>query len=176
MFQSLLAKWDDPFGSSIAGDVIGPECLIRTSMIMRIPRFNITNMGWVVVLCLAAFFALKAIQLFWSFRQLERNAQKRITGNELQAWATNLLQASATSGYVSVSNLGTNFPQQLLGVYHQPPSIFVHCGESNSPGWVSIMWGGGVIGLSGFCIGPTNYVGNGHRWQDGVYFLDGKAE
>jgi hypothetical protein len=141
---------------------------------MRFPRVSVTNLGWVVVVCLAALFVLPVPWRVWQLKHIEGKARNQITGAELQAWATNLLASEPAGGYVSYSKLGTNFPEQLRGMYHQPPTVYVRSGESNSAGYVSVMWGSGVLGLVGFQIGATNFVSSGHRWQDGVYFLDAK--
>jgi hypothetical protein len=77
---------------------------------------------------------------------LERNAKRATTGTELQAWATGLLAAAPTNTAPRVSELGTNFPAQLLGLYHRPPYIQIQVAETNSPGSVYLMWGGGMIG------------------------------
>jgi len=105
---------------------------------------------------------------------LEQSARRAISGTELQHWAVGLLAVKPDGGYVSLSELGTNCPEQIRSIYHQPPMVSVHSSNSNSPGWVSVMWGGGMMGLSGFQVGPTNFVGSGHRWQEGVYFLNAK--
>lgn len=39
---------------------------------MRVPRVTITNIGWVVVICLAALLVLPTLSVFWSFQRLER--------------------------------------------------------------------------------------------------------
>ena len=114
--------------------------------------------------------------LIWSFDHLEQHAKRRITGLELQLWATNLI-AHHSAGLVKVSELGTNFPQQLLGLYHRPPDIMIYEPLTNDlgqiqPAFVTLFWGCGMIGHCGFEIGPTNF--SGYRatkaWQGGVYF------
>jgi hypothetical protein len=111
------------------------------------------------------------IRLVRSFDNLERNAKRVITGAQLQQWATNLLAVTPTNSYLKVSQLGTNFPSQLLGLYRRPPYISIH--DDLSPSCVYLMWGGGLIGHCGFEIGPTNFVSrrrNAREWQPGVYF------
>ena len=96
-----------------------------------------------------------------------------ITPTQLQTWAVQLLAISHTNTAPKVSELGTNFPSQLLGFYHQPPYIQIQEALTNSPGSVLLAWGGGLIGHCGFEIGPTNFVSyRDHKraWQSGVYF------
>ena len=112
-------------------------------------------------------------RLFRSFDNLERNAKHVITGTQLQAWATDLLTTWPTNATPRVSQMGTNFPAQLLGLYHNPPYIQIQQADTNSPASVYLMWGGGMIGHCGFEIGPTNFVSyrsNARAWQPGVYF------
>ncbi len=110
---------------------------------------------------------------FRSFDNLERNAKRVVTGAQLQAWATGLLAASPTDTTPRVSQLGTNFPAQLLGLYRNPPYIQIQEGDTNSSASIYLMWGGGMIGHCGFEIGPTNFVSyrsHARAWQPGVYF------
>src|SRR3954447_6900355 len=72
-------------------------------------------------------------RLFRSFDNLERNAMRVITGTQLQTWATGLLATSPTNPTPRVSQLGTNFPTQLLGLYHNPPYIHIQEAQTNSP-------------------------------------------
>jgi len=109
----------------------------------------------------------------WQFAHLERNARKVITPDQLQAWAMQLLAAHPTNDSLRVSELGTNFPPQLLGVYHLPPDVSIRAAGTNSPGSVFLMWGGGLIGHCGFEVGPTGFVcyrEHARAWQPGVYF------
>jgi hypothetical protein len=128
------------------------------------------------------FFVLVGVPLYrgcqpvWQFDRLERNARKVITGDELQAWATNFLVRYPTNDGLSlrVKDLGTNFPNQLLGLAPKlGPHVFIYQGRSDgSPNWVRLYWGSGFLGSTGFEIGPTNFVSRrpGHAWQPGVYF------
>jgi hypothetical protein len=111
----------------------------------------------------------------WQFSRLEMNARKAITPAQLQAWATNLLAAWPTNASATpkVSALGTNFPAQLLPLYHRPPYIQIQEATADRPASVYLMWGGGVIGHCGFEIGPPEFVSyrqNARAWQPGVYF------
>ena len=132
--------------------------------------------GLVVFACLAALFFIfvwPTLRLFRSFDNLERNAKRGITATQLQRWAIGLLALPPTNPRPTVSELGTNFPPQLLGLYHHPPCIQIQEATTNSPGCVFLMWGGGMIGHCGFEIGPTNFVSFGpdaQAWQAGVYF------
>lgn len=74
-----------------------------------------------------------------SFDQIEDKAHKAITGAELQAWATNLLANPPTTIDVRISELVTNFPQRLFGLYQDPPFIRIRPAETNSPGSVFLM-------------------------------------
>jgi hypothetical protein len=129
-----------------------------------------------VLVCLVALyfvFVWPTHGLFRSFDNLERNAKRVITGTQLQAWATGLLALVTTNTTPRLSELGTNIPPQLLGLYHRPPYIQIQEADTNSPGSVYLMWGGGVIGHCGFEIGSTNFVSyrsHARAWQPGVYF------
>lgn len=129
----------------------------------------------VTVVCLGALWTLwynSLFHVFWQFDHLEQRAKRRITGTQLQAWALNLLEqypTTVTNDTPDVSDLGTNFPRQLLGLYHRTPYIRINQ-YTNFESYVLLMWGGGMIGHCGFEIGSTNFIGRGHAWQPGVYF------
>jgi len=126
----------------------------------------------IVLGCIAAFLSY-ACRPDWQFARLERNARKVITPTQLQTWAVWLLAKSPTNTTPRVSELGTSFPSQLLGLYHLPPYIQIRESLTNSPGSVLLAWGGGLIGHCGFEIGPTNFVSyreHARAWQPGVYF------
>ncbi len=129
----------------------------------------------VAIICMAAMF-LPSCRVFWQFDHLEKNAKKIITPAELQTWATNLLAQYPSNATASVwpSELGTNFPKKLLKLYHRPPNFFIF---GPRPDWpvphLSITWGGGFIGHTGFEVGPTNFPGwrATNTWAPGVYFF-----
>ena len=131
--------------------------------------------GLGLVLCFAAYIYVgcKPVR---QFDNLERNAKKVITAAELQAWATNLLAQHPSNAHLRISELGTNFPRQLLGLAPKlGPSVYVYEGyDTNSPAWVRLYWGSGFLGAHGFEIGPTNFVSykSGRTWSPGVYFYD----
>jgi hypothetical protein len=130
-----------------------------------------------LVLIAVVLFVWPAYRVFRSFELIEPKAKAKITGTELQTWAINLL-ATHPPGLTTVERLGTNFPQQLLGLYRHEPWIIVYESTTNrddsvNPGWVRITWGGGYMGHSGFEIGPTNFTSykrEANAWHDGVYF------
>ena len=127
----------------------------------------------VIVGCLVAFWHMLPFRVFWAFDRIEQRSKKVITAAELQAWATNLLAQYTTNAQPKVSELGTNFPPQLSGIYRNPPYIQINEESTNYPACVFLTWGGGVIGHCGFEIGPTNFVSyrrNARAWQAGVYF------
>ena len=130
----------------------------------------------IALVCVVALWCVLPFRLFWSFYHIEQHAKKRITGTELQQWAVKVLAQHPVSsnGYniVRRSELPVPLPSPLLGLYHNPPDIFVFETTTNSPGCIRLMWGGGLIGHCGFEIGPTNFVSyrGTHKWQDGVYF------
>ena len=138
---------------------------------MRALRYTI-----ILLVSLAVVWYVLPFRLFWSFDHIEQHARKVITGTELQEWAEKTLAQypKPPDGYAILRNseLATPLPRPLLGLYHNPPDIFVYETTTNSPGYVMLMWGGGMIGHCGFEIGPTNFVSNRakHKWQDGVYF------
>jgi hypothetical protein len=111
----------------------------------------------------------------WQFDHLEQNARKSFTASELQMWATGLLADYPTNvDYLKRSQLGTNVPKNLLTLAPRTgPLIGIFSGyETNSPRYVKLYWGSGVLGAAGFEIGPTNFVSYqpGHVWAPGVYF------
>jgi hypothetical protein len=111
----------------------------------------------------------------WQFDHLEQNARKVITASELQAWATNLLARYPAETSFRMSELGTNFPQQLRGLAPRlGPGVAVHVyDDTKQPPYVQVDWGSGFLGGAGFYIGATNFVTGGkgvHAWQPGVYF------
>jgi len=125
--------------------------------------------------CVAAFLYVSCKPI-WQFDHLEKNARRVITASELQTWATNLLAQYHTNIHLSftLSELGTNFPQQLRGLAPElGPHIEVYQWEETYPEpSVRIWWGSGFLGAAGFEMGPTNFVlGSGNQWQPGVYFF-----
>ncbi|MDB6029557.1 MAG: hypothetical protein JWM68_5780 [Verrucomicrobiales bacterium] len=139
---------------------------------------RIVELFIVIPLCVVGFFVWRFVDDAISYGHLEQNARARISGTELQQWATNLLAQSADGARLTPSKLGTNFPPQLLGLWHGHkdfPDIYLHCAQTNDtgetfPAWVQLIWGARGTGHSGLEIGPTNFIGRGRRWQDGVYF------
>jgi len=126
-----------------------------------------------ILVALYFIFIWPTQRVYRSFDNLERNARKVITGTELQEWAIGLLTLAPTNSRPRVSELGTNFPAQLLGLFRHPPYILIQEANTNSPASVFLMWGSGFLGHSGFEIGPTNFVSyraNARAWQPGVYF------
>ena len=101
----------------------------------------------IVLGCIAAFLSY-ACRPDWQFARLERNARKVITPTQLQTWAVWLLAKSPTNTTPRVSELGTSFPSQLLGLYHLPPYVRIQKASTNSLGSVLLAWGGGLIGHS----------------------------
>jgi hypothetical protein len=130
--------------------------------------------GILIASSLGALWYVLPFRVFWSFDHIEQHAKKVITAAELQAWATNLLTRYPTNSTPRVSELGTNFPPQLLGLYRHSPYVQISEEEStNNPACVYLMWGGGMIGHCGFEIGETNFVSyrsHARAWQPGVYF------
>lgn len=141
-----------------------------------------------VLLVLGAFGTLAAMFVpmfwaFWTFDHIEQRARRRVTGAQLQEWATSLI-ARQPFFHDTAESMGTNFPQPLLGLYRLEPRVIIYPTATNEdtllrqsqwvdPGHVRIMWGAGFIGHCGFDIGPTNFVNAApfaHKWQDGVYF------
>ena len=141
--------------------------------IMRAIR-HIIIAGCCLILLYIGGCTIYSFSIIRSFNNLEQNARKVITGPELQAWAVQIVAQypTPTNGQMDLrlSDLAAPLPKPLLGLYHRPPDIFVYETTTNDPGHVRLNWGGGLIGHCGFEIGPTNFVGMGHPWQDGVYF------
>jgi hypothetical protein len=133
---------------------------------------------WLVVaaIILLAGMFLPSCRVIRQFDHLERSARKTITASELQTWAINLLAKYPSNTTTSVwpSELGTNFPNKLLKLYHVPPNIFIFGPTADWPvPHLSITWGGGFIGHTGFEVGPTNFPGwrGTNTWAPGVYFF-----
>lgn len=141
----------------------------------------------ILAICFGAniFMAYRPV---WQYDHLEQNASKVITGDELQAWATNLLARYPMETNLYPSQLGTNFPQQLRRLAPRlGPDIAIHVDdETNMQPFVQLTWGSGMLGASGFYVGSTNFVycgwtdvtnyvrGEGfymHVWQPGVWFF-----
>jgi hypothetical protein len=111
----------------------------------------------------------------WLYDHLEENAREVVTAAELQSWATNLL-AVDPAGTNLERSWGPGFPEQLLKLAPRTgPLVVVYEGDStNFPGWVRVWWGSGMLGASGFEVGPTNFPGwhpESHEWAPGVYFF-----
>lgn len=148
-------------GSSIRTD----KPLMKHSKLHRLRVISLSLAGLGIGLIFFGII-LPTCRIFYSFDHLERNARKVITPAALQAWATNLLAHPPATDTPKVSELGTNFPRQLLGLYHTPPYISIRHPSSNAPGSVFLMWGGGMIGHCGFEIGASNFLGfRGEQWQ-----------
>ena len=110
-----------------------------------------------------------------AFYHIEENAKKVTTGSELQTWAANLLIKYPTNASVSISNLGPDFPRQLLQLAPRlGPHITVEKEDTNSPAYVLVYWGSGMLGAKMFEIGPTNFesLRGGTPWGvPGVFFV-----
>jgi hypothetical protein len=114
----------------------------------------------------------------WQFDHLEQNARKVITGPELQAWATRVLDQYPTmeTNNLWASQLRTNYPPQLRGLAPKiGPTLSIE-DDTNQPSYVLLMWGSGGLGAKGFYVGRTNFVMDsglyrGSMWQPGVYFF-----
>lgn len=119
----------------------------------------------------------------WQFDHLEQNARKVVTGAELQAWASALLDQypAMQTNNVWASQLRTNYPPQLRGLAPKMgPFINVLVfDDTNEPPFVMLGWGSGFLGATGFYVGRTNFTtdagpGRGRvcrAWQPGVYFF-----
>src|SRR3954465_9972701 len=123
------------------------------------PAFSIT-----LVLLLATFggcFCWSYMPV-WQYDHLEQNARKVITAQQLQAWATRLLDEYPTmqSNNLWASQLYTNFPPQLRGFAPRiGPHVFVMVyDETNQPPFVNLSWGSGFLGATGFYVGRTNFT------------------
>ena len=132
----------------------------------------------VVVLVALGALACYSARPVWQYCRLEQNAKKVVTGTELQAWATNLLAQYPSNVTLKASLLGTNFPQRLRSLAPEiGPSVRLNFPDNtNFAGWVMVGWGSGMLGSSGFEVGPTNYAyafrsARAHEWQPGVYFF-----
>jgi hypothetical protein len=140
----------------------------------------------ILAVCIASFLYY-CLKPSWDFGHLEQKAHSSITGTELQAWATNLLAHPPVDADPSLSELGTNFPQQLRQLAPRiGPRIYIRALATNEPAFVQISWGSGMMGGTGFYIGSTNFAYFGmnnvtdytesnddwyiHVWQPGVWF------
>ncbi|MBE0542444.1 MAG: hypothetical protein IH623_13875 [Verrucomicrobia bacterium] len=128
---------------------------------------------------LAVVSLYRACNLSRSFDNLERNAKKVISGDELQSWAARLLEEPPANANRRVTDPGVNFPMQMLGLYQQPPTITIQESNLHSPASILLSWGSGMMGSCGFEIGPTNYISyrpNARAWQPGVYFWSNEPQ
>lgn len=129
----------------------------------------------VIITGLALIWFSPSCRAIRSFDNFEHNARKVITGPELSAWSARILAQYPTNTTLTVADLGTNFPPQLLKLAPQlGPHIVVYEPEStNAPGWIMVSWGSGFLGHCGFELGPTNFTGakaQAHNyWYPGVY-------
>jgi hypothetical protein len=142
--------------------------------VMR-PKFSIALILFLAMLGGCIYWSYKP---FWQFDHLEQNARKVITGAELQAWATRLIDdyPASQTNYALVLQMRTNYPPQLRGLAPRVgPFISVLAEDTNEPPCVLLWWGSGLLGAKGFCVGDTNFVMNfstrrNSMWQPGVYF------
>ena len=144
----------------------------RLGVLLRALRYGI-----VIAVCLGPLWYVLPFRVFWQFDHIEQHAKKVITGSGLQNWGTQILAEHPVNPgeylILRSSELRTPLPKSLLGLYRNPPTVFVYETTTNSPGYLMLMWGGGVIGHCGFEIGPTNFVSyrsHTRAWQPGVYF------
>ena len=110
------------------------------------------------------------------YDSLEQETLKVISPAQLQHWGTNLLaqySPTAQTSRITIKELGTNFPQQLLSVAPSiGPIVTIYALENtNSPTCVRIWWGSGALGHSGFEIGRSNYYRSGKQLTNGVFFF-----
>lgn len=116
------------------------------------------------------------------FAQLESNARKVITPQELQAWALKLISDSHSySNPQQFRTIRTNYPPKLASLVPglEPDVNINEANAINSPlDWtnippsVSLIWGSGFLGHRGFMVGPTNFQwSQEHQWAPGVYFF-----
>jgi len=127
-----------------------------------------------ILTCTAAYF-YQGCKPVWQYDHLEQNAKKVITADELQLWATNLLAEYPYETNFTPSQLGTNFPRQLITLAPKlGPRILVHVyDDTNQPPYIQLYWGSGFLGHAGFDLGATNFTtwSSQHAWQPGVYFV-----
>lgn len=147
---------------------------LRLSMSKTVRRLLFFFLAAIV--CLVGAWYLLGFDVRWSFRHIEQHAKNAISATELQQWAENILSHQppprSGDGLVRLSQLVAPLPAPLLKVYHNPPDIFVFQSTGDTPGYIRLVWGGGMIGHCGFEIGPTNFVSSRQKtkWKDGVYF------
>ena len=124
-----------------------------------------------ISVCVYLYIAWKP---WWQFDFLEERAKEVVTGAELQIWATNLLDSyPMTNNWIILerSEFGTNFPPQLLSLAPRiGPDVAVYMLD-DQPRFVRVTWSSGFLGMKGFEIGSTDFVGRGNKWQEGVYFF-----
>src|SRR4051812_4419070 len=86
------------------------------------------------------------------FDKLESDAHKVITGPELQAWALALLERYRATTSLTVSQLGTNFPQQLrtLAPGFDPHVEVVWPPNANESPFVQVYWTASMEEGAGF--------------------------
>lgn len=129
-------------------------------------RFLVRSIG-----CIALGLTLFLWVNFWAgdrtdyaYEQLEESAKKLVTAAELQKWATNVL------AHPEDYTLQTNYPSGLRRIrwVRMPDTMFRT--NMDEPPFVVLDWGGRDT-VAKFEIGPTNFVGEGHKWREGVYFV-----
>jgi hypothetical protein len=109
------------------------------------------------------------------YDELESNARKVITGPEIHTWGITLLEQYQKSTNLTVSQLGTNFPQQLktlAPVFGPRVSVYQSMYAHARP-YVWVYWNDGFREEAGFVITATNSTMGGprlHKWSPGVFF------
>jgi hypothetical protein len=124
------------------------------------------------LLAILLILLLLVILWFWPFisqgrfmRNGEKWAKRVVTGDELQAWALKVLADPENKA------LRTNYPAQLRDLcWGDHPQVMVIANTNYPPPSVLLVWGH-VDWMAGFEIGSTNFVGRGHEWQPGVYYI-----
>lgn len=133
-------------------------------------KVSVKHLATIIIGTLLLLLSVSVLRPFWTskvdgyaFKHLEANAKKAVTANELQAWATNVL------AHPNDYRLQTNYPSSLRRIHPTREPRTRICTNLDQP-YVVLDWTAEDI-LVEIQVGRTNFVGWGHKWQDGVYFL-----
>lgn len=130
-------------------------------------------------LVVALFFLIGLGNFFWSIRQFETigpRLRKKITGDEVQAWAMAELNSRSTPSndlvVIRRSELKNPLPEPIKEIWKSGPLIREFGRDAQKPSYVQLTWGSGFLGTYGIEIGPTNFTGRHGQiqWQPGIYY------
>jgi hypothetical protein len=142
------------------------------------------NLKFLLKLSVAVIFLFALVMLTMCRPDLQRmtfkwRLKQRVSPEDLQAWAMNLVRIAdaAEDSYATTTNLHP----ALRGLFFHEPFVDVYGTNAYGDHFVSVSYGGAIMGHWGVEIGPTNRAlppnRQGRRytyWAPGVSFFDGR--